>query len=128
MARHLLDTTVLIDYLQGERKTVELVAGLANQGHELGICCVNVAEVYSGLGKEDRGKAYKLINSLGFYEISREIAIEAGSYRFQFARKGITLTVSDTLIAATAIAYGATLVTANVSDYPMEGLAVLQQP
>lgn len=128
MVRHLLDTTVLIDYLQGERKTVELVAGLADQGHELGICCVNVTEVYSGLGKEDRDKADKLIDSLRFYEVSRETAKKAGSFRFQFARKGLTLTVSDTLIAATAIAYGATLITANVKDYPMEGLVVLQQP
>lgn len=127
MAKYLLDTTVLIDYLNGG-KAVVLVTGLANQGHELGICCVNVAEVYSGLRTEERSKADRLFNGLGYYEVSRDMAREAGAYRFRFARKGMTLTVSDTIIAATAIAYGATLITANVKDYPMEELALLQQP
>jgi predicted nucleic acid-binding protein len=38
------------------------------------------------------------------------------------------LTTTDTLVAATAIKHGATLITANVKDYPMEEIELLQQP
>lgn len=40
----------------------------------------------------------------------------------------MTLTVTDTLIAAVAIARGCTLVTANRKDYPMTEIQLLDQP
>lgn len=128
MARYLLDTTVLIDHLRGQPKTVELMTTLARLGHDLGVCCINIAELYSGLDGEEQGQADKLINSLIYYEISRDVAKLAGGYRFRFARKGIALTTSDTLVAAAAVSNGATLVTANVKDYPMEEVELLRQP
>ena len=47
MAKYLLDTTALIDYLKGHQPVVELLRELAEQGHDLGICCINVTELYS---------------------------------------------------------------------------------
>ena len=38
------------------------------------------------------------------------------------------LTTTDTLVAAAAVSNEATLVTANVRDYPMEEVELLQQP
>ena len=128
MAKYLLDTTVLIDHLRGRQKVAETVIRLARQGHELGVCCINIAELYSGLNDNERAGAEKLIDSLDYYEISKDIAKMAGCYRFEFARKGITLTTSDTIVAAVAINYGAILVTANVKDYPMKEIELLQQP
>jgi predicted nucleic acid-binding protein len=49
MAKYLLDTTILIDHLRGRQEAVDLLTALAHQGHRLGLCCVNVAELYSGL-------------------------------------------------------------------------------
>jgi predicted nucleic acid-binding protein len=128
VARYLLDTTVLIDHLTGRRKAVEMVKSLARQGHVLGVCSINVAELYSGLNSQERASADVLITGLDYFEISPEDAKRAGGYRSEFATKGITLTTADTLIAATAVGYGAILVTANVKDYPMEDLALLPQP
>jgi predicted nucleic acid-binding protein len=128
VAKYILDTTVLIDHLRGRRKVVELVTRLAQEAHQLGVCCVNIVELYSGLNDEEQGKADRLVNYLDYYDITREIAKLAGSYRFSFARKGLTLTITDTLVAATTIVQDATLVTANVKDYPMEEIKLLTQP
>ena len=128
MARYLLDTTVLIDHLRGQPKAVELMTRMARLGHELGVCCINIAELYSGLANEEQVRADKLINSLAYYEISRDTAKLAGGYRFRFARKGVALTTTDTLVAAAAVSNEATLVTANVRDYPIEEVELLQQP
>lgn len=128
MAKYLLDTTVLIDYLRGSKEVVQLLTDLAHQGHQLGICAINVAELYSGLSKPEQTKAEPLVDSLNFYEVTREAAKQAGNYRFSFARQGISLSVTDTLIAAVAVEQGATLITANVKDYPMPEVRLLKQP
>src|SRR3990172_6555099 len=103
VARYLLDTTVLIDHLTGRRKAVEMVTSLARQGHVLGVCSINVAELYSGLNSQERARADVLITGLDYFEISPDAAKRAGGYRFEFARKGMPLTTTDTLIAATAV-------------------------
>lgn len=128
MGKFLLDTTALIDYLRGQGDTVQLVNSLAHQGHRLGLCCINVAEVYSGLNQQERAGADRLTDTLDFYEVSREVAKRAGQYRYDFARQGITLSTADTLVAATATGEGATLVTANARDFPMEEVDLLQHP
>ena len=128
MGKFLLDTTALIDYLRGQKDTVQLVNSLAHQGHQLGLCCINVAEVYSGLTEQERAGADRLIDTLDFYEVSREVAKRGGQYRYDFARQGITLSTADTLVAATAIGEGATLVTANTRDFPMEEVVLLEHP
>lgn len=128
MAKYFLDTTVLFDHVHGRREAAKLITGLANQGHRLGLCCINVAEVYSGLSQEERSRADRLIDTLDFFEVTRETAKQAGRYRYYFARRGTPLATVDTLIAATAIAEGATLITANTKDFPMEEIQVVEHP
>ena len=125
MASYLLDTTVLIDYLRGRSVAVELLNTLVNQGHQIGVCCISVAELYAGVNEAQRAGADRLIDALDYREVSREIAKEAGRYRYEFARQGSVLSTADTLVAATAIAYGSVLVTANAGDFPMEELELL---
>lgn len=128
IAKYLLDTTVLIDHLRGRQEVVDLVTTLARQGHRLGLCCINVAELYSGLNPEEQARAGRLIDSLDFYEVSLEVAKQAGRHRYDFARQGISLSTADTLVAATAIGEGAILVTANTKDFPMGKLELLEHP
>ena len=128
MADYLLDATALIDYLRGRQGMIQLVDTLFEQGHRLGVCCVTAAELYAGLSEEERSGANHLIDAMDYYEVSRETAKEAGRYRYEFARRGIALSTTDTLIAATAIAQGATLITANTKDFPMEEIELLEHP
>jgi tRNA(fMet)-specific endonuclease VapC len=128
LSKYLLDTTVLIAHLRGRQPVVELVTGLAQEGNELGICPVIVAELYSGISDRHRSLAEELIDSLEYWEATRDTAKMAGNYRYDFARKGVTLATTDVLVAAIAVAHGATLVTANIKHYPMDEIVLLQQP
>jgi predicted nucleic acid-binding protein len=51
--------------------------------------------------------------------------VTAGGFRYDLARKGVILTITDCLIAAVAIDSGSTLVTRNTKDYPMPGITLL---
>ncbi len=53
MAKYLLDTTVIIDYLRGKDKTVKLIRKLFFEGSFLGCCPINVIEVYAGMKEKD---------------------------------------------------------------------------
>ena len=103
-----------------------MVNTLAQQGHNLGVCCITVAELYAGLSEEERAGAESLIDAMDYHDVSVEIAKEAGRYRYEFARRGTALSTADTLIAATAINLGATLITANTRDFPMEEIELLE--
>jgi len=126
VAKYILDTTFLIDHLRGRKEAAELVDILALDGHRIGVCCVSIAELYSGLGQDEQTAAGDLTGGLEYYEVSRESARVAGRYRHDFARRGTTLSTTDTLIAATAIAEGAILITANTRDFPMEEIELFE--
>lgn len=128
MANYLLDTTTLIDYLAGQQAVVNLVKGLTSQGHMLGVCCINIAELYSGLKKDKWQQCDRLVNNLFYYELTLEISKMAGCYRSNFARHGVTLSTADTIVGATTIANQAVLITANKKDYPMDEINILEQP
>ena len=118
--------------MRGRHDVVDFITSPARDGHRLGVCCINIAELYAGLGPGQRSLGDLLIDSLETYEFTRHVAKEAGRYRYDFARQGVTLTMADALIAATAVDETATLITANVRDFPrdfpMEGLLVLEHP
>ncbi|MSQ40199.1 MAG: type II toxin-antitoxin system VapC family toxin [Dehalococcoidia bacterium] len=128
MAKYVLDTTVLIDHLQGRNAVVELLASLAGEGHELGVCDINIAELYAGLRQDEQAQADRLIDSLSYFVVTYERAKQAGAYRYSYNRQGTLLTIADTLVAATAVGEGATLITANRKDFPMPEIILLQSP
>src|SRR5438874_13705829 len=125
MARYLLDTDAIIDFLRGFPGTVSLIRQLHDRGETLCVCDIVIAEVYAGLRPQHRDSAERLLYALDFLPTSPQIAREAGQWRYDFARKGLTLAATDTLIAATAEAHGAAVVTGNGKHYPMAQVTVL---
>lgn len=128
MTTYLLDTTVLIDFLAGAPKAVSLLRELSEQDHQLSTCCICVAELYSGLSANAAATADELLDNLTYFDVMRDQARLAGSIRYQYARRGISLSTADTIIAAVAVANDATLVTANVRDFPLKELQLLELP
>lgn len=121
----LLDTTILIDLFRGRREAVIFLNQLTQVG-PLFICPVVVAEIFSGIRPEELSKIEEFFEAMDFCTINYSTAKRAGIYRRDFQKKGITLSISDTLIAATAIEYSLTLVTKNVRHFPMEELDVIE--
>lgn len=128
MARYLLDTDAVIDYLKGFAPSISLVQDLHSQGSLLCVCDVVIVEVYSGLRPNDRKKAAKLLDACFFLPTSVEIAKQAGEWRYRYARRGVILSTADVLIAATAHAHRAKILTGNLDHYPMKKGLVFPLP
>lgn len=97
---------------------------LVADGHLLATTCLNLAEVEAGLRQHERRKAGAFLDRLRFLHTDREAAHRAGRYQAEWARKGRTIRTPDALVAGTARAHGAVLVTHNTDDFPMRDVRV----
>jgi predicted nucleic acid-binding protein len=128
MTIYLVDTNILIDALNHKRGYHELLHQLVGQGHRLACCTVILGELFSGIKPPDLAKVAQFVSTLTWYAGSPRIARLAGRFRFDYARKGMTLSLLDTLIAATALEHGLTLITANRKHFPMPELSLYALP
>jgi predicted nucleic acid-binding protein len=124
MTVYLPDTNILVDALNGRNSRREWLRDLVLQGHRLASCAVTVAEVYAGMQPHEATRTDQFLSSLVWYDISGVIARRAGRLRFDYARKGMTLSLPDMLIASTALEHGLTLITGNRKHFPIPELAL----
>jgi tRNA(fMet)-specific endonuclease VapC len=125
VSRYLLDTTALIDFSKGREPAHSLVRRFIENGEEVGVSPINVAEFYSGLAPTQWDVWDEFFEPLILWPISLHAARKAGRFRYDFAREGVSLSTTDTLVAAVALEHRATLVTSNVKDYPMDEVELL---
>ena len=125
MARYLLDTDVLIDFSRLQEPALSWVATMAEAREQLGICAVQLAEFYAGERRGKRPAMDAFLARVPCWEITPEVATQAGHYRFSFARRGRAINTPDALNAAVAWRMRATVVTRNRKDYPIPGVTVL---
>jgi predicted nucleic acid-binding protein len=124
MATFLLDTSVIIDVLNGKRERDVLLTRLLNAGNLLACCPVNISEIYAGMRPKEEIATENFLQSLDFYEITWRVAKRAGLLKRDYSKKGQTLSIPDTTIAAVAIEYDLTLITDNTKDFPMPELSL----
>jgi len=124
MAKYLLDTTVIIDYLRGKDKIVKLIRKLFFFFFLLGCCPINIIEVYAGMKEKEREVTEEFIDSLENYELTKEIAKQAGEDKKKYQREGISLSLPDVAIAGIAVANDLILLTDNQKHYPMPKLKI----
>lgn len=124
----LLDTTALIDALRNRNQRRRLLAGLVASGQALAASTVNVAEVYGGLrpGEEQATRAF--LAGLDLFPVSASIAERAGQLKAAFRREGQTLSITDMIVAATALENGFPVATDNRKDFQIPGLALFPLP
>ena len=122
MTTYLLDTSVIIDVLNGKRNRDVLLKGLLSQGDLLACCPVNISEIYAGIWLKEEAATEAFLQSLDYYEITWNVAKRAGLLKRDYSKKGQTLSLPDTTIAAVALEYGLTLITDNLKHYPMPQL------
>jgi len=124
MAEYLLDTTIIIDHLRGNKKATSYLGEIGMQGDIAGCCCINIAEVYTGVKEKEKEKTDRFIESLYYFEVTKGIAKLAGRLKQKYAKKGKTLAIADVVIAATAMVHGLTLITKNTKHYPFPELKI----
>jgi predicted nucleic acid-binding protein len=128
MTTYLLDTSVIVDVLNGKRGRDSLLKQLVHDGHLLACSSVQVTEVYAGLRTSEESATEELLRSLEYYEVTWDIARSAGLLKRDYARRGITLPLADVTIAAVALTHSLTLITDNTKHYPMKDLHLYALP
>jgi predicted nucleic acid-binding protein len=112
----LVDTDVLIDFLRGNEKAINLIDKFSSQ---IILSPIVVAELYAGVKGDDELSV--LNNFISFFRIvpiDVEIAKAGGLYKRGFG-KSHGLGLADALLAATADKENAVLLTLNIKHYPM---------
>ena len=122
-----LDSTVLIDFLRG-RPAVERVARLRRAGDVAATTAINVEEIVRGLRPDERKASARLFGGLVVLPVDATGGWRAGSWRREFAARGVTLWQADCLVAATTLVHGGRLLTGNPKDFPMDELVVEHWP
>ena len=123
-----LDTNTLIDFFKGQGRVAEHL--LAQSPSQIAIPILVVYELEVGITKS--GSATKrqaqfeqLLDTVTVLPFDRQAASASARIRGQLEARGVPIGPLDTLIAGTALAHGATLVTRNVSEFDrIEHLAV----
>lgn len=129
MSIYLLDTSVLIDAINGKKNRNRLLLDLAGQqGHTLACCPINVAEVYAGMRPKEEQQTTALLKSLQLYPITFPVAELAGLLKRDYQRSGTILTLTGTIIAAVAIHNQLTLLTDNRKHFPMPEINLYPLP
>lgn len=122
--RYLLDTTVIIDYVNGHPAAGELVRRLFGQADELYTCAVVTCEALSGGSVLEREAAGRLLEALEFVALSPAAARHAGESRRR--EGGPRRSLGDALIGALAHSLDATVVTRDPRDFETQGIPVLR--
>jgi predicted nucleic acid-binding protein len=111
-----LDTSVLIDILRGDRSAGRFLQSLQARP----VCSqVTRVEVMRGLRSGERSPTTRLLASLNWYAVDAKVAEVAGRLGRSFRRSHPGLDIADLCIAATAQVLGLPLATSNLRHFPM---------
>jgi len=112
----LLDTDVLVDFFRGHNKAVSFVNAHAAR---IILSSIVVAELYAGVkGDAEQAALENFVSLFRVVPVSAEIAQAGGLYKRDYVKShGVGL--ADAILAATAEAENAELMTLNTKHYPM---------
>jgi len=113
--RFLVDTDVIIEYLRGREQAVEYLESLEGMLH---VSVVTVAELYSGVRDNEQEALEQFLNAFDVVTVDISLARSAGLCRKNYGPAYGT-GLADAIVAMSAKAVGATLVTLNRRHYPM---------
>lgn len=126
MSRYVLDTTVLIDFSKGVEPTTARVLNLIATKADLYLSAVQLTEFYAGASVGDFPDVDTFLSRLHFAPLTPEVVLTAGSFRYQAKAQARSLATPDALIAALGHHLSATILTNNVNDFTVTGVAVEQ--
>src|SRR4051794_21602046 len=128
MPGFLADTSLIIDLLNNRIGRREFIEKLLQPGDTLGYCTINLIEVYSGMRPGEEQATELFLARLYYYDVTPVIARRAGQLRFEWRRRGRTLSLADATIAAVGLENNLSLLTDNVKHFPMSELTLHPLP
>jgi predicted nucleic acid-binding protein len=117
--RYIVDTSVLIDHLRGQRAATELLVKLVRRRHELWSVTLVRTEIIAGMRPAEAEPTHALLARLRWLDVTIPLADLAGTLASRFLRSHPGVDVADYVIAAGTQALGARLLTRNVKHFPM---------
>lgn len=120
MKSYLLDTSIIISYLQGKDNVVKL---LNNIEGELSSSYVCLGELYEGVYRvKNKLEVEKTVTDFfkslsALYSIDEKVAKQFGEIRAKLKLQGTVIEDIDIFIAATCLVNDLTLITQNVKHF-----------
>jgi hypothetical protein len=121
-----LDSSVIIDMLQGVDSTVEFVEDQSEPYLTSSICVFEVVQGRLGSGSADVVAARQSFGGVRALDLTETVALEAARLQDQLLEDGQRMGARDLLIAATARSTGDHLVVAD-DDFDTDALASRMQ-
>lgn len=122
--RYMLDTTFAVDYLRDDPDCVARFARLFEDGDEPYVNEVVLCELAVGVRATDDPRFLAFVRAVSFVQPGPDVALQAGVWRREARRRGRTLSLSDSLIAAAADGLGGPVLTRNGRDFLLAPIRV----
>lgn len=119
------DSNILINLFKGRQPDGTFLKNLISEG-KLHLSVISIAEVLVGASSQEKSDLKELCDISEVVNVDQKIAEIAAAYRQQFSRKTRKVYLLDCLIAASCRVFDLTLVTQNVSDYPMKDIRIVK--
>jgi predicted nucleic acid-binding protein len=117
--RLLLDSTFVIDLLDGVPEATARQRTIFETGDEPFVNEVVVCEVRAGMDRRDQPGLVGILEPVEFIQPGPESALLAGEWRRSAHERGYHLSLPDALIAAAAEAIDAAVLTRNLKDFAL---------
>lgn len=115
--RYLVDSDVLIDFLNNKTEAIKLL--IRFEESEMAISAITLAEVLEGL--VDNRKKYLSVKKglvrLSLLTVNAQVAEKFANVRSKLRKKGELIENMDIFIAATSMIHGMILITNNKKDF-----------
>ena len=121
----LVDTDIAIDFLRRRDYALKLLESWAEEGL-LAISTLTHLEIYQGMKAGEEKATSAFLDGLVSVTVDIPIARRAGTMLGELRSTGITIGIADAIIAATALQFGAPLLTNNIAHYPFPDLKVIR--
>jgi predicted nucleic acid-binding protein len=121
---YLLDTTFVIDHLRGNPEAVARFVRIVDNGDKPFVCDVVACEAWTGAHYDTDPDLVSLLRVVEFVQAGPVQARNAGRWRADAGKRGWTLSATDALVAATANAIGAAVLTRNLRDFALMPVTV----
>lgn len=114
MELYSIDTSCWIPFFRGKKGPVtDKVRSLLQDSEvDIGVDGIVLAELLQGVKtKKERSQLQHYLSGLPLLKTKKDIYIKAGKMNAALRRKGISVPITDAIITATALTYGAVVIT-----------------